>query len=186
MRQFFKQTGLHWALSNKTKLKEKMFVLSYVESQRHFLFVLSELCWGGGFLLFSMVFLPGSLTLSGLASGERYHSRIGGKAGLWKGGREPRGLTARGLSQQQTGRVGPVLTYLGRWCRNVPPAQGLGSAHCILALADAAASALAQEAVDAWSFVWWLQPGAFRGSLNLDTGPWVHKARPESLPGVDF
>lgn len=48
--------------------------------------------WGGEFLLFSMVFLPGSLTLSGLASGERYHSPIDGKAGLWKGGREPRRL----------------------------------------------------------------------------------------------
>lgn len=44
--QFFKQTGLHWALSNKTKLKEKVFVLSYVESQRHFILVLSELCLG--------------------------------------------------------------------------------------------------------------------------------------------
>lgn len=43
MRQFFKQTGLHWALTNKTKLKEKIFVLSYVESQRHFILALSEL-----------------------------------------------------------------------------------------------------------------------------------------------
>lgn len=109
--------------------------------------------------------------------GKRVSGRVAGS---------PEGLTARGLSQQQTGRVGPVSTYFGRWCRNVPPAQGLGSAHCILVLADAAASALAQEVVDAWSFVWWLQPGAFRGSQNLDTGPWVHKARPESLPGVDF
>lgn len=46
MRQFFKQTGLHWALTNKTKLKEKMFVLSYVESQSHFILALSELCLG--------------------------------------------------------------------------------------------------------------------------------------------
>lgn len=95
-------------------------------------------------------------------------------------------MTAGGLSQQQKGRVDPVLTRLGRWCKNVLLAQDLGSAHHILALADAAASALAQEMVDPWSFVWWLQPGAFRGSLNLDTGPWAHKTRPQSLPGVDF
>lgn len=31
VRQLFKQTGLQWALSKKTKVKEKMFVLSYVE-----------------------------------------------------------------------------------------------------------------------------------------------------------
>lgn len=46
VRQLFKQTGLHWALTNKTKLKEKMSVLSYVESQRHFILSLSELCLG--------------------------------------------------------------------------------------------------------------------------------------------
>lgn len=63
---------------------------------------------------------------------------------------------------------------------------GLGPAHHILApaLVDAAASALAPEMGDAWSFVGRVQPGAFGGSLALGTGPGVGKARPQSLPGA--
>lgn len=48
---------------------------------------------------------------------------------------------------------------------------GLGPAHRILALAhmDAAASALAGEIGDAWSFVGWVQPGGNGGSRGW---PW--------------
>lgn len=49
---------------------------------------------------------------------------------------------------------------------------------------DPAALALAQEMGHACSFVQWLQPGAFRGSLDLGTGPEMGKARPQRLQGA--
>ena len=63
---------------------------------------------------------------------------------------------------------------------------GLGPAHLILApaLVDAAASALAPEMGDGRSLVEWVQPGAFRGSLALGTGPGGGQFRPQSLPGA--
>lgn len=57
VRQFFKQSGLHWALTNKTKLKEKCLCQAMLNPRGiSFLPFLSSV-WGGEFLLFSMVFL---------------------------------------------------------------------------------------------------------------------------------
>lgn len=87
--------------------------------------------WGGEFLLFSMVFLPGSLTLSALASGERYLSRIGGKAGLGKGSREPKRLDfwrSESAAERQGGPSPHMLREMVQECSS-SPRPGLCQLH---------------------------------------------------------